>query len=424
MKFRKSIKFRIVFTMLTTSVILACAYSTLLWFKMEKNEEQMLMKVVEFEGRRYLDCPHGDINALLPPFLHGEVYFGTNLMPDKYKDLVKGINEGTHKTKADTKYYVFARNLPENDDIFYLILRSIPDDRFRKVKFIALHAFGGIVFVVIVLVLLTTRVLSRMVTSPLVNLVSTLKNSHLDKLPDNFSKDFYDDEVGFLAKTIEDLLKRLKKYVAREHQFTKDVSHELRTPVAVIKSSVELVEEITKGDDGKLSPNLMRIKRSLIQMESTIEALLWLYKDDKLDSPKERCSLAPIADEITENYKIIHQDKRLKVDFIVRNDSVIMASPSLLRVIVDNLIRNAFQHTYDGEIKIEVNQDGLEVVNSGVVNNRMNNTVSLANDYQMNAGFGIGLDLVKRLCERFGWKLTINILDKAKIMAKVNFYAE
>ncbi|HUU41677.1 MAG TPA: ATP-binding protein, partial [Desulfatiglandales bacterium] len=101
-----------------------------------------------------------------------------------------------------------------------------------------------------------------------------------------------------------------------------------------------------------------------------------------------------------------------------------MASPSLLRVIVDNLIRNAFQHTYDGEIKIEVNQDGLEVVNSGVVNNRMNNTVSLANDYQMNAGFGIGLDLVKRLCERFGWKLTINILDKAKIMAKVNFYAE
>jgi len=44
----------------------------------------------------------------------------------------------------------------------------------------------------------------------------------------------------------------------------------------------------------------------------------------------------------------------------------------------------------------------LEVVNSEVVNNRINNTVSLANDYQMNAGFGIGLDLVKHLFEHFG----------------------
>ena len=184
------------------------------------------------------------------------------------------------------------------------------------------------------------------------NLVSTLKNTHLDTLPDNFSKSFHDDEVGFLAKTIENLLKRLKKYVAREHQFTRGASHELRTPVAVIKSSVELVEEITKEDNKTLSPQFMRIRRSLIQMESTIEALLWLYKGGKLDLPKKRCFLAPIADEITENYKTIHQDKVLQVDFIVKGNSVIIAPPSLLRVIVDNLIRNAFQHTYDGKIKM------------------------------------------------------------------------
>ena len=37
-------------------------------------------------------------------------------------------------------------------------------------------------------------------------------------------------------------------------------------------------------------------------------------------------------------------------------------------------------------------------------------------------GFRIGLDLVKRLCERFGWKLTIKNLSEAKMMAKVNFH--
>jgi signal transduction histidine kinase len=424
--------------MLITSVILGFAYSTLLWFKMEKHNEQRSMQMAEFEGMRFSEHPDMDINDLMPPFMKKgpkppfmkngpkppfiEVYFGTDSMPDKYRDLVKGINNGTHEINADTKYYVFARYLPERDETFYLILMPPPDDRFRNVKFIASNALAGIGFVVIILVLLTTRVLSRMVTSPLVNLVSTLKNTRLDKLPDNFSKGFYDDEVGFLAKTIENLLKRLKEYVAREHQFTRDASHELRTPVAVIKSSMDIIEETEKRDKSKLSPHLIRIRRSLIQMESTIEALLWLYRENELYLPKKKCYPVSMAEEIIQNYKAIHQDKGLHVDFIARDNPAILAPPPLLRVIVDNLIRNAFQHTYHGKIKITVNQDGLEVINSGTGDNRINDITLRSNDYRMSAGFGIGLDLVKRLCERFGWKLTVKNLDGAEMMATVNFH--
>jgi signal transduction histidine kinase len=390
---------------------------------MEKFREQMSMRLAEFESIRYLKNPDIDINDLLPPFIRGEVYFGTNSMADKCRNLVKGIDQGTHKINADNKYYVFARYLPERDETFYLIMTPTPDDIFKKIKFIALHSLGGIGFVVIILVLLTTRVLSRMVTSPLVNLVSTLKNTRLDKLPDNFSKGFYDDEVGFLAKTIENLLKRLKAYVAREHKFTRDASHELRTPVAVIKSSAEVIEEIMKENNKTLSPHLIRMKRSLVQMESTIEALLWLYKGEKLDLPKKKCYPVPMAEEIIQNYKAIHEDKGLQVDFIAKDNPVIVAPPPLLRVIADNLIRNAFQHTYDGKIKITVNKDGLEVINSGVVNDRINNNATLlSNDYRMNAGFGIGLDLVKRLCERFGWKLTVTNLNGTEMMATVDFH--
>ena len=93
-------------------------------------------------------------------------------------------------------------------------------------------------------------------------------------------------------------------------------------------------------------------------------------------------------------------------------------------MIIDNLIRNALQHTYNGKIKIEVNQDGLEVVNSGVVNTRINGVAPLSNDYRMNASFGIGLDLVKRLCERFGWQLTVKNLNGKEMLAKVAFHVE
>jgi signal transduction histidine kinase len=130
----------------------------------------------------------------------------------------------------------------------------------------------------------------------------------------------------------------------------------------------------------------------------------------------------PMVERVIQDNKITYRERRLKVDFIERDHPVIIAQPSLLRVIIANLIRNAFQHTHEGAITIEVNRDWLEVVNSSEGGgNQIHGMVPHANDDQTNGGFGIGLDLVRRLCERFGWRFTIETRNGAETVARINF---
>ncbi|MFA0697735.1 sensor histidine kinase, partial [Vibrio sp. 10N.222.49.C9] len=58
-----------------------------------------------------------------------------------------------------------------------------------------------------------------------------------------------------------------------------------------------------------------------------------------------------------------------------------------------NLIRNAFQHTYHGEV--EIKQIGKEL--------QINNYNLTDNGSEQELGFGLGLELTERLIKRYGW---------------------
>jgi signal transduction histidine kinase len=81
---------------------------------------------------------------------------------------------------------------------------------------------------------------------------------------------------------------------------------------------------------------------------------------------------------------------------------------ALLRIVVGNLIRNAFSYTREGRVTIVLDETGIRVIDTGV---------GIA-DYQLDdifkpfysdqGGEGIGLSLVKRICLRYGWRLEVS----------------
>jgi len=74
------------------------------------------------------------------------------------------------------------------------------------------------------------------------HLAEQVAKSGPNNLPTDLSRNFYEDEVGVLAKALEQSMQRVEAFVNREQQFTRDVSHELRTPVTVIKGAAELLK--------------------------------------------------------------------------------------------------------------------------------------------------------------------------------------
>ncbi|MBU0536983.1 MAG: ATP-binding protein, partial [Gammaproteobacteria bacterium] len=64
------------------------------------------------------------------------------------------------------------------------------------------------------------------------------------------------------------------------------------------------------------------------------------------------------------------------------------------KILLDNLIRNAFQHTHEGEVTIYQRGNLVRISNREIDSNTM---------LSEELGFGLGLDLSRKLAERFKW---------------------
>src|SRR5690606_15138033 len=118
------------------------------------------------------------------------------------------------------------------------------------------------------------------VMSPVSELAARLGRSGGTTSPQPLAPHFPDDEVGELAKALDDYAVRLTEVVQRDREFNADVSHELRTPLAVIRGAVELL--LSRPElDTKTRDRLLRIQRAEQQCTDLISALLLLSRNER-----------------------------------------------------------------------------------------------------------------------------------------------
>ena len=171
--------------------------------------------------------------------------------------------------------------------------------------------------------------MSRKTIAPVVQLAELVKKTGPENLPTDFPKQFCDDEVGVLAKTLEHAMQRVEAFVDREHQFTRDASHELRTPVTVIKGAIELLKQLPGNEQRSMNRPLRRIERSVNDMESTIEALLWLAREEAAIDPGQTCDVLPVVKDVIEQHRHLLADKPVEID-IDAEGNIRQSQPLLL----------------------------------------------------------------------------------------------
>jgi signal transduction histidine kinase len=221
----------------------------------------------------------------------------------------------------------------------------------------------------------------------------------------------YDEhEVAELADAVNDYHVRMAAMVEREKEFTANVSHELRTPLTRIRTSCELLEQTAATLDAKSRQRLLQIEQSAEDMHALIECLLALAREEP-EAASTPARLAAVVGAIVERYadRLERQSVRASVD--IPGDVGILANASALGIVLSNLVDNALRHTEGGQIRFAW-QDGtllVEDTGSGIppqvlphVFERFYRAPGGRED-----GFGIGLAIVKRICDRYGWGIAV-----------------
>ena len=217
-------------------------------------------------------------------------------------------------------------------------------------------------------------------------------------------------ETRQLAQALSDMARRVREHIQREHDFTRDASHELRTPLTVIRVATDMALA-----DASLPPRvertLQRIARAGADMEGVIESQLLLAREAEGCVQLQQVDVARVVSEELEQAREAVLQRPLELHRELAQRPVLTTSERALRVVVAHLIENACQYTEQGRVSVHLDAGSLTITDTGVGMGSDELLRAFEPFYRVNPGSssgpGLGLSIVRRLCERFGWNITL-----------------
>ena len=200
----------------------------------------------------------------------------------------------------------------------------------------------------------------------------------------------------FLAKKA---LKPLHESIQTLDKFAKDLIHDLNTPVGAMKLNIKLLEKNELVKDTKA---LVRLKKSVNTISELKESLTTLLEKKTFQvAPFNVCSL---ANEVIS----LHQQNYPNLKLTVSCSSLIATvNENAFKQILHNLISNACKYNIpDGSVNIYMKNHSLCIRNTGL--GIQEPLRIFEREYSAQNSSGLGLDIVKRLCDAMEIKVNVS----------------
>ncbi len=319
---------------------------------------------------------------------------------------------------VETNYLLAVRKTPE---AWFFLANDMTqvrqgEDQFRRA------ILGSVLLFSLLSLVLGWWTASR-VMSPVSELARRIGESGDSTRPEPLAPHFPDDEVGELAKALDDYATRLTDVVQRDREFNADVSHELRTPLAVIKGAVELL--LSRPDlDDKTRARLLRIQRAEQQCTDLISALLLLSRNER---GRGATDVAKVAEQLFDAHRGQLGSKPLGLRLEGVSGQVVVDAPeSAVTVALGNLVGNAVKYTQQGEVVVRLLDGAVEVIDSGPGLSAEDAARLFERGYrgthaEHSQGGGIGLSIVRRLCALYGWSVRVVPGEAQGVVATLSF---
>lgn len=201
----------------------------------------------------------------------------------------------------------------------------------------------------------------------------------------------------------------MKESIEKMNKFIEDTTHEFNTPISTILTNVELIDTFY---DCEGKQELKRIEIASKTLSRLYEDLTYLKLNHNYHRQIVSLNISKLLEDRIEYFDTLIESQQLKViQGIEKNIVLDMDKNDAIRLI-DNLLSNAIKYNKKkGELNINLNFQKLSIKNSGLGIkkediNLIKNRFKRANSSE--GGFGIGLDIIGQVVERYGFKFTID----------------
>ena len=177
----------------------------------------------------------------------------------------------------------------------------------------------------------------------------------------------FDDEIGELTDTINDMSLKIKQSEKTQSEFISSVSHELRTPLTAITGWAETIQSGELRDAADVRKGMDIIVSEARRLTNMVEELLEFSRieDGRFTLSVEPLDLKAELEDAVYTYKEFFRKEGIELTYQECEEELIPISgdPERLRQVFCNLLDNAAKHGGAGKrIDVSIRQEVLDAV--------------------------------------------------------------
>jgi two-component system sensor histidine kinase CpxA len=189
------------------------------------------------------------------------------------------------------------------------------------------------------------------------------------------------DELGVLARDIDEMAARLQALIAARDAMMRDVSHELRAPLARLRAVADLARQRGRPEDA-----LTRIDCEIDRLDALIGQILRFSRlEAEVDLARAAINLAELLEEVVEDARLEAAGAGKTVELRAEGAATVLGDARLLRSALENVLRNAVRFTPANGVIVTEMLIGADTVSVTV----------------LDIGPGVGADDLPRIFEPF-----------------------
>lgn len=206
----------------------------------------------------------------------------------------------------------------------------------------------------------------------------------------------------------------VEKARASKDEFISNVTHEMNTPLTSIHGYAELLDAGGMTDEQQKTA----YKTILTQSERLTNLIACIINYSEIDSddlPPYEVDFSALAKETLSALKPEADKRSIAIIEHIDDNVIVMSRHERLSEIFGNLVRNAIKYNKDGgNITVTLDRQRLTVKDTGIGIAEENMGKVFSRFFTVdkshggkNGGFGLGLAIAKKICQKSGWKISV-----------------